>query len=302
MAVKETPVAEAQPGYLKDLYELTKPRIAFLVLITTYTGMWLASGGLPSLKLTFFALLGIGLASGSSSALNNYIDREIDKVMTRTKNRALPSGRVKPWNAIALGFTLGIISFFLLTYTVNLLTALLAIGTIVFYVVIYTIWLKRTSPLNTDIGGVAGALPPVMGFSAVTGEVSWAAFALFLIMFLWQPPHFWALALTKTEEYRKAKIPMLPVVKGESITKRQMLLYTIALIPASLSLFWLGLVGYLYLAVASILGIIYLYKTLKFIRKKPTDYKESYQLFKYSIIYLCVLFVMMFVDCQNGLI
>jgi protoheme IX farnesyltransferase len=183
-----------------DFVEMTKPRIALLVLVTTYSGMWLASGGVLSLELVFFTLLGTGLASASSGVLNNYIDREIDKVMTRTRNRALPTGRLDPQIALGFGLLLGFTGFVILFYAVNPLTAALAVGTILFYVVIYTAWLKRSSPLCTEIGGVAGALPPVLGWAAVTNDIGWPALVMFLIMFLWQPPHFWALALLRVDD------------------------------------------------------------------------------------------------------
>lgn len=291
--------ATAVKSQLKDFIDLTKPRITLLVLVTAFTGMWLAHGGMPSVELVFWTLLGTGIAAGSSSALNNYIDREVDKRMTRTQERALPSGRVMPHQALWLGLSLGVISFVMLTLTVNLLTAWLALGTIGFYVVIYTMWLKRTSPLCTSIGGVAGALPPVIGWAAVTGEVGWPALVLFGIMFLWQPPHFWALALIRTEEYRKADLPMLPVVRGERVTKRQMLLYTVALIPATAAMYWLSLVGMIYLIVAVGLGIAYLALTIDFARK-PITTTSARRLFGFSILYLFILFVMMFADCRCG--
>lgn len=286
-------------GRVKDYVDLTKPRITLLVLITAFTGMWLAAGGMPPVDLVFFTLLGTGLAAGSSSALNNYVDREVDKRMSRTQDRALPAGRLRPQQALWLGFALGVISFVLLWTMVHPLSAWLATGTIAFYVIVYTIWLKRTSPLCTSIGGVAGALPPVIGWAAVTGDIGWPALALFGLMFLWQPPHFWALALIRADEYRKAKLPMLPVIKGERVTKRQMLLYTIALLPASAALYWLKLVGPFYLAAALLLGLVYLALTIDFIRK-PITPKTARGLFGYSILYLFLLFVMMFVDCRCG--
>lgn len=284
-------------GRVKDYVDLTKPRITLLVLITAFTGMWLAAGGMPPVDLVFFTLLGTGLAAGSSSALNNYVDREVDKRMSRTQARALPAGRLQPQQALWLGFTLGLISFVLLWTMVNPLSAWLATGTIAFYVIVYTIWLKRTSPLCTSIGGVAGALPPVIGWAAVTGTIGWPALALFGLMFLWQPPHFWALALIRVDEYRKANLPMLPVIKGERVTKRQMLLYTITLLPASAALYWLELVGPFYLAAALLLGLVYLALTIDFIRK-PVTPKTARGLFGYSILYLFLLFMMMFVDCR----
>jgi protoheme IX farnesyltransferase len=237
------------------------------------------------------------LASAASGALNNYVDRDADKRMSRTQDRALPAGRLQPQQALWWGLSLSVISFFFLSLTVNLLTAGLAVSTIAFYVLIYTMWLKRTSPLCTAIGGVAGALPPVIGWAAVTGTIEWPALVLFGVMFLWQPPHFWALALLRADEYRRAEMPMLPVVRGERVTKRQMLLYTIALIPASAALYFLNMVGLFYLIVALVLGGLYLALTIDFARK-PVTAQSAKQLFKFSILYLFLLFVMMFVDCH----
>lgn len=289
----------AARNQFRDFVELTKPRITVLVLVTTFTGMWLAAGGMPALELTVLALLGTALASGASGALNNYIDREADKLMARTQARALPAGRMSAPLALGWGVFLAVVSFVFLYGAVNPAAAWLALGTIGFYVFVYTAWLKRRSPLCTSIGGVAGALPPVIGWAAVTGGVDWPAMALFGIMFLWQPPHFWALALTRVEEYRRARFPVLPAVRGERVTKRQMLLYTVALLPATSGLYVLGLVGPLYLAVSLVLGAAYLALTVDFVRK-PVTPKGAKGLFGFSIVYLLLLFVMMFADCRCG--
>lgn len=283
--------------HANDLFEISKPRIALLVLLTTFAGMWLASGGYVSLDLVVYTLMGTGLASASSGALNNYVDREVDKLMARTRNRALPTSRLHPQQALWLGGLLSISSFTILFYLVNPLTAYLALGTTFFYVVIYTIWLKRTSPLCTEVGGIAGALPPVIGWAAVTNDISWQAMVMFLIMFIWQPPHFWALALLRVDEYRRANLPMLPVVSGMEVTKFRMLLYTIVLIPVSTTMYWFNLAGLIYLTAALVLGIIYLVITIDFARK-PITHKSTKRLFGYSIIYLCGLFVFIFADCQ----
>jgi len=283
-----------------DLFEISKPRIALLVLLTTFAGMWLAGGGHVPLDLVIYTLIGTSLASASSGALNNYVDREVDKLMARTRNRALPTSRLQPQQALWFGAILSISSFAILFYLVNPLTAYLALGTTFFYVVIYTIWLKRTSPLCTEIGGVAGALPPVIGWAAVTNDISWQAMVMFLIMFIWQPPHFWALALIRVDEYRKANLPMLPVVSGMEVTKFRMLLYTIVLIPVSTTMYWFNLSGPIYLVAALVLSIIYLGITIDFARK-PITHQSTKRLFGFSIIYLCGLFVFIFADCQcNG--
>jgi len=282
-----------------DLVEICKPRIALLVLVTTFAGMWLAAGSALAFELVFFTLLGTGLASAASGAFNNYVDREVDKLMARTRMRALPSLRLHPQQALWLGVMLSLWSFAILFYLVNPLTAILVQATTFSYVVIYTIWLKRSSPLCTEIGGIAGAMPPVIGWAAVTNEIGWPALMMFLIMFIWQPPHFWALALLRADEYRQAKLPMLPVTHGNRTTKVRMLLYTIALLPVSLAMYWLELVGPMYLIFATVIGVAYLVLTIDFVRK-PTTHKSSRKLFGFSILYLLGLFTLIFIDCQCG--
>ena len=280
-----------------EFYELAKPRIALLVLVTTFVGMWVASNGTASLALIFFTLLGTGLASSASGALNNYIDREIDQRMARTRNRALPAGRMRPQHALWFAFILTITAFLILNYTVNALTAWLTMLTIFFYVVVYTVWLKRHSSLCTEIGGVAGALPPVIGWTAVTNEITWPAVLLFTLIFLWQPPHFWALALVRANEYKQANIPMLPVVSGVRSTKFRMLIYTAALLPATAAMYWLGLLGMPLLIASLGFGLVYLVLTIDFARK-PVTVKSARRLFGFSILYLLGLFTLIFVDSQ----
>lgn len=280
-----------------DFYELAKPRIALLVLVTTFVGMWVASQGTASLSLVMFTLLGTGLASAASGALNNYIDREIDQRMARTRNRALPAGRIRPQHALWFAFVLTISAYLILNYTVNALTAWLTMLTIFFYVVVYTIWLKRKSSLCTEIGGVAGALPPVIGWTAVTNEITWPAVLLFMIIFLWQPPHFWALALVRANEYKQAKIPMLPVVSGVRPTKLRMLIYTAALLPATAAMYWHGLLGLPLLLASLGFGLVYLILTIDFARK-PVTARSARRLFGFSILYLLGLFTLIFVNSQ----
>ena len=291
----------ATRSVLGDFVEICKPRIALLVLVTTFAGMWLASGASLAIDLVILTLLGTGLASAASGAFNNYVDREVDKLMARTRTRALPCSRLHPQQALWLGVMLSLWSFAILFYLVNPLTAILVQFTTFFYVVIYTMWLKRSSPLCTEIGGVAGAMPPVIGWAAVTNEVAWPALVMFLIMFIWQPPHFWALALLRKDEYRKAELPMLPVVSGDRATKFRMLLYTVALVPASLAMYYLQLVGLVYFVLALALGIAYLALTIDFARK-PITHKSTRKLFGFSILYLLGLFTLIFIDCQCGAI
>lgn len=280
-----------------DFYELTKPRIAVLVLVTTFVGMWVASNGSTQLSLVFVTLLGTGLASAASGTLNNYIDRNIDMRMSRTRNRALPAKRLRPQQALWFGFILTIVAYSILYFGVNALTAWIALFTIFFYVVIYTIWLKRNSSLCTEVGGIAGALPPVIGWTAVTNEIAWPAILMFLLIFLWQPPHFWALALVRSNEYRDANIPMLPVVSGTRPTKIRMLLYTAALLPATMAMYWLEVISMPVLLMALGLGLAYLILTIDFARK-PVSVKSARRLFGFSILYLLGLFTLIFADYQ----
>ncbi len=280
-----------------DFAELCKPRIATLVLVTTFAGMWLAGNGTLMLDLLVFTLLGTGLASAASGALNNYVDREVDKQMARTRMRALPCSRLHPQQALWLGVMLSLWSFAILFYLVNPLTAYLAAATTFFYVVIYTMWLKRSSHLCTEIGGVAGAAPPVIGWAAVTNDIGWPAVIMFIIMFIWQPPHFWALALLRADEYRQARLPMLPVTRGQLATKIRMLIYTVALLPVSTAMYWLDLVGTTYLVLAIALGVAYLVLTIDFARK-PITHQSTRRLFGFSILYLLGLFTLIFADCR----
>lgn len=280
---------------LADYVNLTKPRITFLVLVTTLAGLWLGAHGVPSFALVFFTLLGTGMASASAAVLNNFIDRDLDAVMERTRQRPLPSGRLRPSEALLFGGSLSLISFVMLAIFVNLLSALLALLAILFYVGIYTAWLKRTTPLCTVVGGVAGALPPVIGWAAVTNQIELGAMVLFALLFLWQPPHFWALGLLRIDEYRRAGLPILPVIHGPNMTYRQILLYAALLLPVSLMLYPLGAVGWGYLVVASILGLGFVALAILVLVSPQRD-RLTRSLFLYSTLYLAVLSVLMLVD------
>ena len=282
-------------GQLSDYLSLTKPRIGLLAVVTTFAGMWLAHGGLPDLGLILFTLVGTALAAGAAGTLNNYLDRDLDIKMERTATRPLPSGRLQGHEALALGILLTIGSVVLLGIFANLLTAALALIAILFYAPVYTLWLKRNTPLCTVLGGITGALPPMMGWTAVSGEIGVGAIILFAILFFWQPPHFWALALLRTEEYKNAGIPMLPVVHGDEMTRRQIALYAAVLLPISLMLYLAGVVGWLYVIVAAVLGIGFVLVSLRSLVDPENDKKTS-QVFFYSLLYLTLLCIMMFVD------
>ncbi|MFN0237336.1 heme o synthase [Hydrogenobacter sp. Uz 6-8] len=288
--------AVAYSNLIRDYIVLTKPGIVLLVLITTLTGMYLAKRGFPDPWLIFWTLLGTGLASAGSAVLNQFFDRDLDALMSRTKDRPLPSGSITPLNALVFGFSLLLLSAVVMLLEVNLLATFFVFLASFFYVVVYTVALKRRSPLATEIGGVSGSLPPVIGYAAVRGEVGFEALILFLIMFLWQPPHFWVLAIKYAEDYRKAGIPTLPVSKGIEHTKIKTLIYTAGLLPLSLLPSLYGLAGHIYFVSALVLSSIYLLLTIKFVlSKKP----NGMFLFFYSVLYIALLFSLMVSDMRR---
>jgi protoheme IX farnesyltransferase len=277
-----------------DYVALTKPRIISLLLAITLVPMFLAGEGPPSLALIGWTMLGGFLAAGGANALNQYIDRDIDHVMTRTRKRPLPGGRMQPWQVLAFGLALSMVSFVELWLTANLLTALLALSGIIYYVVIYTQVLKRYSTQNIVIGGAAGAIPPLVGWAAVANQLSLLPVFMFMIVFYWTPPHFWALALRKQQEYRAACIPMLPVIAGERETHRQIVLYSVLLLLISVAPALLGLLGPLYLVAALLLSGIFLWYAIAIWRQpSPT---HTWRLYGYSLLYLALLFLAMGID------
>ncbi|MFG3817677.1 MAG: protoheme IX farnesyltransferase [Limnothrix sp. CACIAM 69d] len=274
---------------IRSYIQLTKPRIIVLLLISTAAAMALAGGGDVDPVLFLATLAGGALAAGSANAINCFYDRDIDSIMVRTQKRPIPSGQIRPRDALLFAIVLGVASFGLLTWMANLLAALLAMAGIGCYVVVYTHWLKRHSPHNIVIGGAAGAIPPLVGWAAVTGTLDWPAWALFWIIFLWTPPHFWALALMIRDDYASVGVPMLPVVSGDEATAKQILGYSIALVPLTLALAWpLGETGWLYGAIALILGGILVQKSWQLLAL-PSDRAVARDLFKYSIGYLMLL-------------
>ena len=285
-------------GTITDYYEITKPRIVYLLLITTFAAMVMAARGLPPLALTLFTLIGGALASGSAGAFNCVIDRDVDRLMARTMARPLAMGRITPEAGIAFASLLGILSFALLYALVNPLTAWLALAGNAYYVVVYTLWLKRATTLNIVIGGAAGAVPPLVGWAAVTHGVGGPALGLFALIFLWTPPHFWALALMTNTDYGKANIPMLPNVRGVERAKKEIFAYSIVLVAASLALTPLGVMGRWYFVAAAILGAIFLFDAWKMFRGpvKPA----ARVLFKYSLLYLALMCAAMVVDRVIG--
>jgi heme o synthase len=281
---------------IQSYYQLTKPRIIPLLLITTAAGMWLASDGRVDPFLLLVTLVGGTLAAASAQVLNCIYDRDIDYDMVRTRHRPIPSGKVQPRDAMLFAIALASLSFTLLTVFANLLAALLAMSGIVFYMGIYTHLLKRHTPQNIVIGGAAGAIPALVGWAAVTGELSWTAWLIFAIVFLWTPPHFWALALMIRDDYAKVGIPMLPVVAGEESTTRQIWVYTLLVVPTSLLLIYpLGASGAVYGAIALCLGFIFLQKAWQLLQS-PADKQLARSMFKYSILYMMLLCTGMVVD------
>ncbi len=281
-------------GWANDYYELTKPRIIYLLLITTFAAMMMAQRGLPPFWLTVCTLLGGALASASAGAFNCVWDRDIDRLMRRTKTRPLAAGRISISAALVFGGATGIIAFALLIVTVNPLAAWLALAGNVFYVFIYTMWLKRRTPLNIVIGGAAGAIPPLVGWAAVTGSLGWPAVALFLLIFLWTPPHFWALALMTNIDYDKANIPMLPNVAGVVRTKQEIFVYSLALVGMSLALYPLHVMGPCYFGAAAVLGGIFIYHAAKMFGDPGKRWPRA--LFQYSLLYLALMCVAMVAD------
>jgi len=282
-------------GSLRDYVALTKPRIMSLLLVTGFCGMIAGARGWPGTATAVSAMAGLALACGGASALNHVLDRDIDPLMgERTKSRPVASGRVEPSRALEFGLALSAFSFVLLASTVNVLTAVLALVGNLFYVLVYTRWLKRSTPQNIVIGGAAGAVPPLVGWSAATGNVTVAALLLFVIVFVWTPPHFWALALLIKDNYRAAGVPMLPVVRGERETARQIVLYSVALVAVTLLPWAWGSAGLLYLASALALGAVFLWLAER-LRREITP-RRAVLLFHYSLLYLALLFVALAVD------
>jgi protoheme IX farnesyltransferase len=286
--------SRSQMARVLDYVALTKPRIMILLLVTTLSAMLIAAPGQVSPWIIVVTLIGGALASGSASAINQLLERDIDAVMTRTRRRPVAAGRVTPPSAFAFATLLAFAAFALLSVFVNLLTAVLAIAGLIFYVLVYTVWLKRLTPQNIVIGGAAGAVPPLVGWAAATGRIELPAAVLFLIVFFWTPPHFWALALYRREDYARAGVPMLPVVAGEETTRRQIVMYSAVLVLVSLVLYPIAGLGVLYIAVAGVSGAVFIALALRvWMEKTP---KSAVRLFGYSVLYLGILFGAMVLD------
>ncbi len=293
MSTNEEVLGEVRPLW-RDYLELCKPRVVALMLLTSLIGMLLAVPGMVPLDILFWGNLGIALCAGSAAAVNHLVDRQIDQKMKRTHNRPVAKGRVEPMNAVIFALIIGVAGMAILFVFINALTAWLTFASLVGYALIYTMFLKRATPQNIVIGGLAGAAPPLLGWTSVTNNVDAYGLLLVLIIFAWTPPHFWALAVHRKDDYAKADIPMLPVTHGEHYTKIHIVLYTIIMIIVTLLPYVIGMFHWLYLGGALILGAGFLYWSLvMYFNKHPNAPMET---FKYSIIYLMLLFVIMLLD------
>ena len=279
---------------LLDYLSLTKPIIMLLLLMTTLAAMFVASGGTPPLDLILWTMIGGALSSGGASTLNQYIDRDLDSEMARTAKRPIPSGRIQPTHALIFGLTLSVLSLIIFVVFVNWLAALMSLIGHLYYVVFYTMYLKRATPQNIVIGGAAGAVPPLVGWAAASGEINIPALFLFAIIFYWTPPHFWALALVKRNDYARGQIPMLPVVWGEVETRKQIALYSLILVALTLLLTPANVTGMFYMIAASVLGLILLVHAVMLMRGGTNI--QAWRMYKYSSYYLALLFAAMVVD------
>ncbi len=286
-------VALSDAPRLADFGVILKPRVMSLVVFTAVVGLVLAPGSID-ISTALAAIANVAIGAGAAGALNMWYDRDIDRLMSRTQNRPIPAGRMNPTLALAYGGTLAMGSVWGMATMVNVAAAALLALTILYYVLFYTMWLKRRTPQNIVIGGATGALPPVIGWAAVSGDVGWGALALFLIIFLWTPPHSWALALVGCRDYSRAGVPMMPVVAGEKSTKRQIMVYMALLIPASFLPVFVGMSGLPYAMAAGVLGILFTGHTLRLYRDETNA--TAWRTFKFSILYLFLIFVALLAD------
>jgi protoheme IX farnesyltransferase len=294
LSTPEPIVATATTTRWRSFYELTKPRVVMLIVFTSIVGTLLAVPGMPPLDALVFGNLGIGLAAAGAAVINHVLDERIDAVMSRTKRRPLPTGKMTPRAALVFAGILAALSMLILWLLVNPLTAMLTFASLIGYAVVYTVWLKRATSQNIVIGGAAGAAPPVLGWAAVTNSIEANALLLFLIVFVWTPPHFWALAIARKDEYAKAGIPMLPVTHGVAFTRLQVLLYTVLLVAVTLMPFVTGMSGLIYLAAAIVLNGMFLFHAYQLKISERTHLPMK--VFRFSITYLMWLFAALLVD------
>lgn len=289
-----TEAASTAPVTWRDYYELTKPNVVLLMLLTSVIGMFLAADGMVAWQVLVFGNLGIALCAGSAAAVNHLVDQRIDAVMARTTNRPIATGKIPNHFAMLFAAALGVSGMAILIIFINELTAWLTLASLLGYAVVYTLWLKRATPQNIVIGGLAGAAPPLLGWTSVTGQVDGNGLLLVMIIFAWTPPHFWALAIAKKEEYAKVDVPMLPVTHGDKYTRVHIMLYTLIMFAVTLLPFATRMSSWLYLAAAIALGLVFIYwAVVLLINKNP---KAPMATFKYSILYLMLLFLVMLID------
>src|SRR5947209_3688914 len=295
LVAAQTFAGHVDQGPWRDYVTLTKPRIMSLLLLTGAAGVFVGAGGVPALEVFALTMVGLALACGGASALNHYLDRDIDKLMgDRTSSRPVASGRVPAERALEFGLALSALSFVLLASLVNVPTALLALAGNLFYVLVYTRWLKRSTPQNIVIGGAAGAVPPLVGYAGASGHLGWAALVMFVVVFVWTPPHFWALALMIKEHYANAGVPMLPVTRGDEETARQIVRYTVLLVAVTLAPVALGTFGLVYGVAALLLGAVFTWYAVAL--RRSLERVAAVRLFHFSLLYLALLFVAMAVD------
>ncbi len=295
MSQQDTALEQIAPASVGDYFALLKPRVMSLVLFTAFVGLILAPGGTTHPVLAVIGLLCIAVGAGASGAINMWYDADIDARMQRTKNRPIPAGRVAPEEALTLGVILAVASVLMMGLLVNLAAAALLALTIAFYVFVYTMWLKRRTAQNIVIGGAAGAFPPMIGWAVATGDVGLGSLSLFALIFMWTPPHFWALSLYRADDYRDAGVPMLPVVEGKAETRRQIMIYTVGLAVTSVTPALVGIAGWLYLAGAVGLSGAFLYFAWRILRAGD-DHKLAKRTFLFSILYLFLLFALLLVE------
>jgi protoheme IX farnesyltransferase len=293
-----TAIAARPVQVVRDYVAITKPRVVVLLEVVTFFAMVMAARGWPGFSLTLATLTGGWLAAGGAHAINCWFDRDIDAAMGRTRSRPIPAGRIRPRSALAFGVVLGAVSFALLAVAVNILAAALAIGGLLFYVFIYTMWLKRSSMQNIVVGGAAGAIPPLVGWAAVDGRLTLTALFLFAVVFYWTPPHFWALALLIRRDYASVSVPMLPVVVGERETRRQILLYTGVLVLVTIMPLLVRSFGVVYMVGAGLLDALFLATAVMAVRDPSA--RAARRVFYYSMLYLALLFAVMAVDRVVG--
>ncbi|MCY0864658.1 MAG: heme o synthase [Sulfobacillus sp.] len=293
--VEHARVISPPKASVKDYIQLMKPGIVVWLMITAFSAMVVAAHGIPPISTMVWTLMGLGLSAGGAHAVNMWYDRDIDRIMKRTQNRPVVTGKISPEQALAFGIAAGLVSFIGLGVLVNWLTASATLAGYLFYIFVYTMWLKRRSAQNIVIGGAAGAFPPIVGWTAVTHQLGWAPWLMFLLIFLWTPPHFWSLALYKQDDYRRAEIPMMPIVRGPRVTKAQNVVYAVLTVLASVGLYFTHTVSLIYLVSAIVLGVVFVGYTVRLWLEPDSETVWAKKTFFFSLMYIAGLFVVMMI-------